>query len=231
LLAAASPVAAAAQGAGPARSWDVRVREWWQAPARQDAATWRGVLRTADVLASPGALVAGPVVWALGAATDRAGVAEAGLRITESVVLAGALTQGTKWLAGRTRPSDSPTDASQWAFGRGFDGDRYQAFPSGHTSAIFAAATAVTLTVAERAPRATWPVALAVGTVATAGGVARMYLDRHWATDVIAGAAVGIGTAFGVAAWHRTSAGRALDRRLLGAQVTPFGVSIPFGGP
>lgn len=63
-------------------------------------------------------------------------------------------------------------------------------YPSGHTSAAFAAATTVSLYYPKWyiiAPSFAW-----AGTVA----YSRMYLGVHFPSDVIAGAAVGIGTAF-----------------------------------
>lgn len=64
-------------------------------------------------------------------------------------------------------------------------------FPSGHTAASFAAATAL----ASFYPRAA-PLAF---TLATAVGLSRVYLGHHFASDVAVGAGVGAGIGTGVA--------------------------------
>jgi undecaprenyl-diphosphatase len=66
------------------------------------------------------------------------------------------------------------------------------AFPSGHATAAFALAAAVSLLLPGR-----WrwvPFGLATGTA-----IARMYVGVHWPTDLIGGAA--LGTLVGTAAW------------------------------
>ncbi|MBQ1177891.1 MAG: phosphatase PAP2 family protein, partial [Bacteroidaceae bacterium] len=61
-------------------------------------------------------------------------------------------------------------------------------FPSGHTATTFMGAELVRIEYGDEHP---W---LAAGayTLATAVGVLRVYNDRHWFTDVFAGAGVGI---------------------------------------
>ena len=68
------------------------------------------------------------------------------------------------------------------------DGSSNDSFPSGHTATAFMGAELVRIEYGDDAP---W---LAVGayTVATAVGALRVYNNRHWVTDVVAGAGVGI---------------------------------------
>lgn len=61
-------------------------------------------------------------------------------------------------------------------------------FPSGHTATAFAAATFM---AKEYGQTSKW-YSIGAYTVATGVGVMRMMNNRHWVTDVLAGAAVGI---------------------------------------
>lgn len=65
------------------------------------------------------------------------------------------------------------------------DSNSRHSFPSGHTATAFMGAELV------RQEYGTW-YGLAAYTVATAIGVSRIYNDRHWASDVVAGAGFGV---------------------------------------
>ena len=89
-----------------------------------------------------------------------------------SNLVAGGITFGTKIEVGRMRPDNS---------------DR-QSFPSGHTETAFVAAEFLHQ---EFKDQSVW---ISVGgyTVATVVGVARIYHDKHWVSDVVTGAGIGI---------------------------------------
>lgn len=65
------------------------------------------------------------------------------------------------------------------------DSDLHNSFPSGHTAKVFTAAELI---------RQSYPVGVAVGAYTVACSVAfmRLYNNRHWLNDVIAGAGIGI---------------------------------------
>ncbi len=69
------------------------------------------------------------------------------------------------------------------------DGSRYNSFPSGHTATAFMTATMLHKEYGWRSP---W-ISIGSYTVAAATGVSRIMNNRHWMTDVAAGAAIGIG--------------------------------------
>ena len=68
------------------------------------------------------------------------------------------------------------------------DGSTRNSFPSGHTSFVF---TGVEMLYQEYKDTDLW-VGITGYTVATAVGLSRIYNNRHWASDVVAGAGVGI---------------------------------------
>lgn len=80
--------------------------------------------------------------------------------------------EGLKWTVGRTRP----------------DGDsrrRNSSFPSSHSANAWAAAT-----VLARRWRRGWPAFVLLAALVS---FSRMYLDRHYLSDVFAGAVLGVG--------------------------------------
>ena len=94
------------------------------------------------------------------------------LELATSYLAVGVLVNGIKYTARVPRP----------------DGTSYNSFPSGHTATTFMGAELVRIEYGEDCP---W---LSVGayTIATTVGVLRVYNERHWFTDVFAGAGVGI---------------------------------------
>jgi membrane-associated phospholipid phosphatase len=109
----------------------------------------------------------------------------AALLTGKAVVLTGAYTFLFKNLTQRKRPYQAkPPDAEYW--GGPLDGFHYDAFPSGHTSVAFAAATVLSAYYNEK----TW-VGITVFSLAGLVAVSRNYDQKHWVSDVVAGAALG----------------------------------------
>ena len=172
-------------------SSDVHLASWTQDPAHRSNAMG-SVMTGARLFGDPGSLVLGAGLWAGGQLTGDKDVATDGVRALEAVAASGAVTFLVKGMVGRARPYASPGDAHNTSFGRGFGTNSdYQSFPSGHTTAAFAFASSVTARVAERSPaRARWLGPLLYGAAALTG-YSRMYDNKHWASDVFAGAAIG----------------------------------------
>lgn len=93
------------------------------------------------------------------------------LSLGSSVILA-ALTISTKNIIQQQRPY----------------GAVYTSFPSGHTGTAFMGAEILRREYGKEYPG----IAIAGYAVATSVGIMRMYNNRHWASDVLAGAGVGI---------------------------------------
>jgi membrane-associated phospholipid phosphatase len=93
-----------------------------------------------------------------------------------------------KVLAGRRRPYVADGE-DHWGGPAAFfkaGGEDAKSFPSGHTATAFALATVVSL----QYRHAGWVPAVAY-TLAAGVGLSRIALDKHWASDVLVGAAVG----------------------------------------
>lgn len=135
-------------------------------------------------------------------------VRRVGLRALEAFLVAEVTTGALKIAVGRSRPfsSSDPDHLEPLSF----DSDRYS-FPSGHTSHAFAIATAVSDELKDTAP---W-VPFVAYPLAAWTATTRVREGKHWATDVVAGAAVGILSARWV--------GRSHDR---GANQQPRRLSI-----
>ncbi|HEV7364287.1 MAG TPA: phosphatase PAP2 family protein [Gemmatimonadales bacterium] len=107
----------------------------------------------------------------------------AGGRLAASLFLAGGTTGVAKYVFGRSRPSET-TDAHQFDPFSGND-----AFPSGHTTVAFALATALSDDI-----HRIWA-SIGLYTLATGVGWSRLNDNKHWLSDVAAGAVVGITSA------------------------------------
>ncbi|MBR3681910.1 MAG: phosphatase PAP2 family protein [Tidjanibacter sp.] len=89
------------------------------------------------------------------------------------------------------------------------DGSRHNSFPSGHTAMAFSSATILHREYGHLSP---W-VSVAGYSVATVTGISRMLNNRHWLTDVLVGASVGIlGTELGYLITDRLLGNRGLVR-------------------
>lgn len=175
----------------------------------------------ARLLGSPGALLLPLATYVGGRVLHRPGVADMGLHTFESVVMAKVITGAAKTVAGRARPVEDPDNAFDYRLGRGFRSDRFSSMPSGHTSSAFAAASAATAEVGAHWPRQKTLVGITLYSAATLVGLSRMYNDKHWASDVVVGAAVGTFSGWKVVGYTHAHPGNRLDRLLLGTRVAP----------
>lgn len=118
-----------------------------------------------------------------GLATRRPEITRTGGRLAASLALAGATVQVGKILFGRPRPEQS-LDADEYS---PFSGQA--AMPSGHSALAFALASSLADDI--HRPWAT----VGLYGMATAVGWSRLNDNRHWLSDVAAGALVGITSA------------------------------------
>ena len=89
------------------------------------------------------------------------------------------------------------------------------------STAAFAAASAV-VSEAERGwPGHFWLVAPAMYGGATLVGLSRMYHDKHWASDVVLGAAIGTFSGLKVVRYAHDHPRNFIDRAILRADIAP----------
>src|SRR5690349_22538638 len=180
-------------------------------------------------IAEPGAFFIGGGLYIAGRLSKQQDMADLGLHGTEAVIVGGLFAGVLKNAFGRARPFVKPRkdsvdfDANNWQFGRGLRaGDSYRSFPSGHTVAAFAAAAAVVSETSRWWPNYTWIIAPTMFGGAGVVGVSRMYNNRHWASDVMTGAAIGTFAGIKVVRYfHRTHPNSKHDQWLLGTSLHP----------
>jgi membrane-associated phospholipid phosphatase len=181
------------------------------------------------VLAEPGSLLAGVGLYALGRADGQRRVQALGLHSVEAILLADILGGGIKLVAGRARPYVDIDDPFNFQLFRGFSGHPYQSFPSGHTVNAFAFASTLTRETQFWWPNKVWY----VGTVFYGGaalmGLSRMYNNQHWASDVMAGAAIGTLIGIKVVKYTHSHPGNRIDRELIKGKKSQLQVPIPIG--
>ena len=105
--------------------------------------------------------------------------------IGTSVIEALGLTYGLKYTIDRQRPYEKYPDKI-----RPIEPENSPSFPSGHTTAAFSLATSLSITYPKWyviAPSAIW---------ACGVGLARINQGVHYPSDVLTGAAIGVGCAF-----------------------------------
>jgi len=206
-------------GAAAISPFDRRIANEIREPEAQDNKTASNAAKAFNFLGDPGTLIAGVALYGVGRIGHFERVADLGLHTTEAIVVSAGVTYVIKGLAGRQRPSYAGVnDPNDFSFGAGFRSGSHSSFPSGHATAAFATATVVTLETHRWWPKSTWYIAPIMFGGASMVGVARLYTNAHWASDVVMGA--GIGTLTGLKVFrynHVTSPGNRANRWLLTA--------------
>ncbi len=118
-----------------------------------------------------GAFLAGltAVTWGVGTVSGHDNMRQTGVCMAKGFLLDAIAVTGLKAAVGRTRP----------------DGSDARSFPSGHTSTAFTLSTVLSR-------RHGWKIGLPAYGLATMAAVARVEDNRHYLSDVVAGAVLGI---------------------------------------
>lgn len=127
-------------------------------------------------------LVLPGIIYAAGYIGDNSTLRSTGRTAYEAALLSGLITGAMKVIIGRARPYN---DLGNMHFTPFNFKDNLNSFPSGHTTMAFALATIFSHKVDENYA---YPIFYAM---AASTGFARIYLDKHWLSDVLAGAFIG----------------------------------------
>lgn len=162
-------------------------------------------------LGLPGVYYAAYAIYAAGALGGRERIADAGFHTLASVVIATHIGELLKAGVGRARPNAS-RDAARFAWGSPLATAAKYSFPSGHATAAFAAASALAEELRSSRPGAARVLVPALYTAAGLVGASRVYGEAHWASDVVAGAALGTFTARAVVRAEHAHRRNVIDR-------------------
>lgn len=220
-------------GIALASRFDSKLAAWSQSSGLQDSKALQDAGDFFNFMGEPAPQIISVSLFASGKLLKSNGMQRLGLHGFEAMLMADVITTAIKGVAGRERPikgveTTGERDPDNFKLFRGFTrGNGYQSFPSGHTTTAFAAASAVTAEITQWQKESHWSpavpvvVGLSMYGGATMVGWARMYRDKHWASDVIAGAAIGTFSGIKVVNYSYRHRGNWADRTLLSAHVVP----------
>jgi len=112
----------------------------------------------------------------------------------ESWLTTGIIVRGLKSVAGRARPW---TGESSHSFHPFSTKSRFASFPSGHASSAFAVATVI----ADQSKKVY--IDILAYSLASVAAFSRVHLDKHWASDILVGSAIGYFVAKKISALNR----------------------------
>jgi membrane-associated phospholipid phosphatase len=204
--------------------YDTKIAHYAQSPSVQgDSGRLRLVKRLTkanETTLTAGALVA----YGIGRLARSPVVTDVSAHLGEALLITNVVSQAIRGPFGRARPYVTRDEQnSDFHVGKGFTSYDYRSLPSLHSASAFAAAAALTAEINERRPGAAWPVGAALYTAAAIPGLTRMYLDQHWASDVVMGGFLGAFIGHKVVVHAHANPRNRLDRILLGATVVPDG--------
>ena len=152
-------------------------------------------------------------VFAVSLLTDDSRFQDASFTSAQSLVYAGLITSGLKTVFGRARPESGLHEQTFAPFsGR-------TSFPSGHTTAAFAIVTPWVMYYPG-------PLTYSLFALSTGTAVARIARDKHWPTDVVAGAAIGFFTGRFLSRKHLLERGYHIPRLRVDTQISAYSVGL-----
>jgi membrane-associated phospholipid phosphatase len=171
--------------------FDERIARWARSEDVQGDSSRYDAVRAATVINEVPLTIAALTVYSVGRLGKMGVVADVGAHVTESLVVTEVFSEFVRSSLGRVRPRASPNDAFEFEPGGGLRHFEDRSFPSLHAAVAFATAGALSEELRVRHSPAYKYLAPTLYVLATIPGFTRMYLDQHWASDVLAGSVVG----------------------------------------
>ncbi len=203
--------------------FDERIAHWTQTSGVQGGDSRNDLAHDLTVVNETPLTLAAFATYGIGRLTKNETIADVGLHTTEALVLTVGLAEAIRGPLGRSRPRESPDDAFRFEFWGGFTDFAERSYPSIHAAVAWTTATALVGELKLRKPEAVKYVAPPLFVVATIPGFTRMYLNQHWASDVIAGTLMGAMLGTKVVSYAHSHNKNFVDRFLLGMTVLPDG--------
>jgi membrane-associated phospholipid phosphatase len=133
-------------------------------------------------------------LYVSGEVSDNNSLRKTALLSLESWLTSGIIVRGLKSVVGRARPW---TGESSHSFHPFSTRSRFASFPSGHASSAFAVATVI----ADQSKKVY--IDILAYSLATMAAFSRIHLDKHWASDILVGSAIGYFVAKKISALDR----------------------------
>jgi hypothetical protein len=172
--------------------FDVKIGNFFADSSLSHVRTGRRLANTFTHINETTLTLAGVAAYGVGRLSRSETITDVAFHTTEAIVGASLASQLIRGPLGRSRP-EVTGGQDQYDFGwfKGFRQFNNRAFPSIHSGSGFAAATALVQETKRRKPGAVKVVAPVLYGLALTPGLSRMYLRKHWASDIFAGAVMG----------------------------------------
>lgn len=208
-------------GSGIVSAFDTRIAHWTQTSSVQGGQSRHDLADHLTVVNETPLTIGAFAVYGIGRLSGNETVADVGLHTTEALVLTVGLAEAIRGPLGRARPRESIDDQYNFKFWGGFTDFAKRSYPSIHAAVAWTTATTLVGELKLRDPDAVKYVEPVLYTAALIPGFTRMYLNQHWASDVVAGSFMGAMLGSKLVTYAHTHDKSKLDRALLGAIVAP----------
>lgn len=208
--------------------FDERVARWARSPSVQGDSSRHDFVNSLTVVNEVPLTLGALATYGVGRIAGWGVVADVGAHWTESLVSTVVLDETLRIAFGRIRPRSSPDNAFEFRPGTGLTHFDHRSFPSLHSAVAFATAAAFSQEMRIRDAPARVYLEPALYAAALIPGFTRIYLDQHWASDIVAGGALGayLGTRVVQFAHGRKTF---VDRVLLGTRLMPTANGVAIG--
>jgi hypothetical protein len=203
--------------------FDERIAHWAQSPTVQGGSTRRSSVDWLTHINETPLTLGAIATYGVGRLGRMHTVADIGLHMSEALVLTDIVSETIRGPIGRSRPRATSNDAFVFHFWGGFTQFDERSFPSLHSSSAFAAASSLFAEITQRKPGAVWYAGPLLFGAAAVPGLTRVYLNQHWASDIVSGAFIGTLLGTKVVRYGHTHRRSKVDQFLLGTTIVPLG--------